>query len=97
MVHGNWCSEIRRKKVRWPYWIAANLSIRKIHSTVEKMDACEYSIKIITVPTAKRITQTWMIASSPFKINIAPFKEWMNVILLVIKTDTLLQRSDVCN
>ena len=29
-----------------------------MHSTVEKMDACEYSMKIITVPTAERITQT---------------------------------------
>ena len=38
-----------------------------------------------------------MTASSPAKINIAPFKEWMNAILTVTKTDALLQRSDGCN
>ena len=53
-------------------------------------------LKIITVPIAERITQ-WMTASSPAKINIAPFKEWMNAILTVTKTDALLQRSDGCN
>ena len=38
-----------------------------------------------------------MTGSFPVKINIAPFKEWMNVILTVTKTDTLLQWSDGCN
>ena len=35
-----------------------------------------------------------MTASSPVKINLAPFKEWTNAILTVTKTDTLLQGSD---
>ena len=39
----------------------------------------------------------WMTASSPVKINIVVFKEWMNAILTVIKTDTLIQGSDDCN
>ena len=35
-----------------------------------------------------------MTTSSPVKINIAPFKEWINAIVTVTKTDTLLQGSD---
>ena len=38
-----------------------------------------------------------MTASSPVKINIVPFKERMNAILTVTKTDTLLQGMDGCN
>ena len=38
-----------------------------------------------------------MTASSPIKINIEPFKEWMVIILFVTKTDTLLQGIDGCN
>ena len=45
LFHGEWSSEIRWKKVRWPNWIAANFNIRKMHSTVERIDACEYSKK----------------------------------------------------
>ena len=35
-----------------------------------------------------------MTATSPVKINIVPFKEWINAILTVTKTDTLLQELD---
>ena len=38
-----------------------------------------------------------MTASSPVKLNISHFKEWMNAILAVTKTDTLLKGSDGCN
>ena len=38
-----------------------------------------------------------MTASSPVKINIVPFKERMNAILIVTKTDTLPQGMDSCN
>ena len=37
-----------------------------------------------------------MTASSPVKINIVPFKERMNAILIVTKTDTLPQGMDGC-
>ena len=45
LFHGEWSSEIRWKKLGWPNWIAANFNIRKMHSTVERIDACEYSKK----------------------------------------------------
>ena len=45
LFHGDLCSETPRKKVRWPNWIAENLNVRKMHSTVEKIDVCEYSKK----------------------------------------------------
>ena len=32
-----------------------------------------------------------MAASTPVKMNIVPFKEWMTVILNVTETDTVLQ------
>ena len=35
-----------------------------------------------------------MTASSPVKINIVPFKEWINAILTVTKTNILLQGSN---
>ena len=38
-----------------------------------------------------------MTASSPAKINIVSFKEWMNAILTVTKTDALLQGMYDCN
>ena len=38
----------------------------------------------------KELLKEWMNASSPAKINIVPFKEWMNAILTVSKTDILL-------
>ena len=38
-----------------------------------------------------------MTASSPVKINMAPFKEWMNAIFTVTKTNTPLQGMDGCN
>ena len=42
----------------------------------------------------KNYSKKRMTASSPVKINIVPFKEWINVILTVAKTNTLLHRSD---
>ena len=43
--HGDWCSEICWKKVRWINWIAVNFNVRKMHSVVERMDGCGYSKK----------------------------------------------------
>ena len=38
--------------------MAANFNVIKMYSTVEKMDGCEYSIKIIIVTLKKRIART---------------------------------------
>ena len=35
-----------------------------------------------------------MTASSPVKINVVPFREWINAILTVTKPDALLEGSD---
>ena len=43
------CSEIHWKNVRWQKWMTANFNVRKINSTVERMDGCEYSMEIIIV------------------------------------------------
>ena len=76
--HSDWRSEIRWKKVRCPNWIAANFNnIRKMHSTVERMDACKYSKKWLQYLLLKELFKQWMTASSPVKINIVPFKEWI--------------------
>ena len=45
----DWSSEIRRKKVSWQNWMAANFNVRKMYSNVERMDGCDCSIKIIIV------------------------------------------------
>ena len=77
--------------------MAADFNVRKMCSAFERMDGCECAIEIIMVPfleinvlllTAERITvlKQWMTASSPVKINTAPFKEWMTAILSVTKT-----------
>ena len=58
------------------------------------MDACENSKKKLQYLLLKELLKQWMTASSPVKINIVPFKEWINAILTVTKTDTLLQGSD---
>ena len=65
-----------------------------MHSTVEKMDSCEYSKKWLQYLLLKELLKQWATASSPVKINIVLLKEW---ILTVAKTDTLLQGSDGCN
>ena len=38
-----------------------------------------------------------MTASSPVKKNMAPYKEWINAIFTVTKTNTPLQGLDGCN
>ena len=58
------------------------------------MDACEYSKKQLQYLLPKELLKQRMTASSPVKINIVPFKEWINAILTVTKTNTLLQGSD---
>ena len=82
--------------MRWPNWIAANFN-RKIHCTVESIDVCEYSKKQLQCLMLKELLKQWMTASSPVKINKVLFKERMNAIPTVTKTDTLLQGSDGCN
>ena len=56
------------------------------------MDACEYSKKQLQYLLPKELLKQRMTASSPVKINIVPFKEWINAILTVTKT--LLQGLD---
>ena len=68
-----------------------------MHSTVERMDGCEYSKKQLHYLLLKELFKQWVTASSPVKINMVPFKKWMNAILTVTKTDALLQGSDGCN
>ena len=51
----------------------------------------------INILLLKELLKEWLTASFPVKINTAPFKEWMNSILSVTKTDTLLQGMDGCN
>ena len=51
----------------------------------------------INILLLKELLKQWLTASSPVKINTAPFKEWMNSILSVTKTDTLLQGMDGYN
>ena len=68
-----------------------------MHSTVERMDGCEYSKKKLQYLLLKELFKQWMTASSTVKINMLPFKKWMNAILTVTKTDALLQGSDGCN
>ena len=58
MFYGDWCSELRLKKVRWQNRMAANFSIRKMYSTGEKLDGCDYSIEIIIVPLKERVAGT---------------------------------------
>ena len=67
------CSEIGWVEVRWKNWMTANFHVRKMYSTIKRMDDSEYTTEIIIVPlkeriktgtncskhtTAKRITQT---------------------------------------
>ena len=61
-----------------------------MHNTVKKMDACENSKKKLQYLLLKELLKQWMTASSPVKINIVPFKEWMNAKLTVRKADILL-------
>ena len=68
-----------------------------MHSTVERMDGCEYSKKESLYLLLKEILKQQMTASCPVKTNIVPFKEWMNVILTATKTNTLLQEMYGCN
>ena len=104
LFHGDWFSEISFQKVHWRNYMAANFNVRKIYSTVERMDGCEYPNSIferkdgwnelfleIIALLLKKLLKQRMTASSPFKINLPSFKEWMTAILSVTKTDTLLQ------
>ena len=75
LFHGDSCSEIRWKKVRWQNWMAVNFNVRKMYSTFERMDGCEHSIEII------RVTLKECIARTNFFWNILLLKEllqqWM--------------------
>ena len=37
--------------------MAASFNVRKMYSTVKRMDDCEYSLEIIIVPIKERITE----------------------------------------
>ena len=89
------------------------MNVRKMYSTVERMDGCEYSIEIIIVPSREHTAGTNVfleikilllkeilkqsMAASSVRIITVTFKEWINVILSVTKADTLLQGMDGCN
>ena len=45
LSHGDWCSEIYWKKVRWRNWIAANIKLINMHSTLKRIDGYKYSKK----------------------------------------------------
>ena len=72
------------------------LTSEKMHSTVKRMVPASVLRNNYSSYLLLKELQ-WMTASSPVKINIVVFKEWMNAILTVIKTDTLIQGSDDCN
>ena len=46
-----------------------------MHSTVERMDAGEYSKEKLKCLLLKELIKQWMTESSPVKINTVPFKE----------------------
>ena len=46
------------KESALPKWIIANFKVRKMYSTVEIMDGCEYSTEIIIVPLKECKTGT---------------------------------------
>ena len=58
LFHGDWCSEIRLKKVRWQNLMTANFNVKKMYSTVERIDGCEYSIEIITLTLKECVAGT---------------------------------------
>ena len=61
------------------------------------MDACEYSKKQLQYLLMKELLKQWMTASSPGRINIVPFKEWINATFTMTKTDTLFKGRMVAN
>ena len=44
------CSEIGWVEVRWKNWMTANFHVRKMYSTIKRMDDSEYTTEIIIVP-----------------------------------------------
>ena len=46
-----------------------------MRSTVERMDACEYSKKLLQLVLLKELHKRSTTASSPVKMNIVPLKE----------------------
>ena len=75
--------------------MTASFNVRKMYSTVERMDSCGYSNSTfertyswiqhfleINILLLKDSLKQWMTASSPVKLNIIPFKEWVTVIFL---------------
>ena len=73
--------------------MAANFNVRKMYSAVERIDDCIYSNRTfekthswnqlsleINILLLKELIKQWMTASSPVKINIVPFKEWISAI-----------------
>ena len=97
---GDWCSDIRWKKVRWPNWIAANFNVRKkVQDRLkESLRSCKnLSILKNNYSTYCRITQTMDDCKfSCQEKTIVRFKAWMSAVLTVPKTDTLLQGVDSC-
>ena len=67
------------------------------YSTFEKTHNWNQIFLEINIVVLEEILKQWMTASSPIKIYTEPFKEWIIIILLVTKTDTLLQGMDGCD
>ena len=49
---------MRWKKVHWQDLMVANFNVRKIYSTFERMDGCDYSKEIFIVTLKERIAGT---------------------------------------
>ena len=79
LFHGNWCSEIRWKKVRWKNWVTANFKVREMYNMLKEllkqwMNA-SFLVKINTVHFKE-----WMNAILFVRKSIYYFKRCMAAI-----------------
>ena len=58
--------------------MAANFTVRKMYSTIEKMDGCEYSTEIIIVTLKKRIVETNFFSEINILLLKVLLKQWMS-------------------
>ena len=89
LFHGDWCSELCLKKVRWQNWMSANFNVRKMCSTVERMDGCENSAEIIIVPLKERIAGINFFLEINILLLKELLKQWM-IVSSPVKVNTAL-------
>ena len=63
--------------------MTANFNIRKICSTVERIDVYEHSLEIIIVPLKERITETNLFLGINILLLKKVLKQWMTARSLV--------------